>query len=295
MAAGRPNDFLTKKEARDLIESQISLEWGFPIVTGKGFAEYLEALFIREYFCTEEQFKKYSERQLTDDEIKGGFDEAIEQYKFLSSKIDQDVIRWKNNLNDTNNELLKKIEAELKERIECAHLYGDVPILLGKFFKDKGINNNLGSHEIAEAFASGVPFDWILDRIQINVDRMLVTAKTTQEHIDKINEFIHNQLKIDAAILPLSFDLNGVVFGRLNNTKKFAYLFNELNTTGFIRNDWQRCVSLGIAIKAQKTDIITPKGLSKELSKANEEQFDRDKIDEYKQIKKFVEDLQEFR
>lgn len=220
---GRPNDFLTKEEARDLIESQISLEWGFPTVAGKGFMEYLEALFIREYFCTEEQFKEYSERQLTDDEIEGGFNEAIEQYKFLSSKIDQEVIRWKNNLKDTDNELHKNLEAEIEERIECAHLYGDVPILLGKFFKDKGIDNNLGNQEIVKAFASGVPFDWILDRIQINADRMLVTAKTTQEHIYKINEFLHNQLKTSASILPLSFDLNGLVFGRLNNTKKFAY------------------------------------------------------------------------
>lgn len=285
--AGRPNTFLTKEEVKELIERQITMECGVPIATGEGFLEYLVALFIREFFYTD---KEYSEDWLDEE----GWNEANERYKFLESKTDQDVIKWENNLKETDYDLYYILEEEIEERLKLAHLYGDIPALLGEYFEEKGLNNNLSDDKIIKAFANGVPFDWIIEKIQIHPTRLLLSTKTTQEHIGKINNFMQDILNIDAAILPISFDLNGVMFGRLNNTGKFAFLFNELEKAGFIRKDWQKCISLGYAIKSQKIDLILPKDISKALSKANEEQYDIDKIDEYRQIIKFVEDLQEF-
>ena len=302
MAAGRPYDYLTKEETKELIFSFIDRKETDRCITNnfkdEDFYAYYLSEFIREYlglnkdFQTETEAKEYLCFEETNTI---GYD--YETHKYLSGTTRESIIRWYLEGDHDNTESVWwSIELEFMGELENIKYGGELFGRLGDYLRHLGYENNLKDEEIQQALFDDVPFDWILEKIQIK-DETMFTGKLSRDKIHELSRFMREVLCLGVSIMPINFNnRTPIIIGESNNNKLLSYLFYRLEEKGYVVKNWQSRISGGL-IFTKGGKILNTKDLNSAKTAAkqtNEERIWRDESrvrKKYKEVDLFIESL----
>lgn len=300
MSAGRPSDCLKKEETRKLIFEFIDRdEADLNNITNKfkdhDFFAYYISEFIVKYYSLDKEFQTKEEAEsffLFNETNIIGYN--WETYQYLSNASREKIVDWYLEGEQTEG-VWWDINLEIEDDIEELLYGGELYQYLSDYLELLGYENNLKDDEIQQALYDGVPFDWILEKIQIK-EGILFTGKLSRTDLHKIGTFIQKNLGLDMLILPINLNnRTPIIIGECNNNKLLSYLFFKLEEKGYVVKNWQSRLPGCIYTKGGKflnsKDLNSAKTSAKQTS---EEGIWRDESKvrkKYKEIDNFINSI----
>lgn len=302
MAAGRPCNYLTKEEAKELIFGFIDRKETDRCITNdfkdEDFYAYYLSEFIKEYLGLNKDFQTKAEAEeffCFEETNIIGYD--WDTYNYLSGTARENIIQWYLEGDHDNTEAIWwNIELELIGELEDLKYGGELFWRLSDYLKCLGYENNLKDEEIQQALFDNVPFDWILEKIQIK-DKTVFTGKLSREKIYELSRFMKEDLCLDISIIPMNFNnRTPIIIGKSSNNRLLSYLFYRLEENGYVVKNWQSRIPGGLTF-TNGGKFLTTKDLNSAKTAAkqtNEEIMWRDENEvrkKYKEVDRFVESL----